>query len=289
MEKVRIIIWGINEKTDSVLDSLQNSHEVRIVMIAGQANYSNIIGIPIEDKSLDECFEICDYIIYCKDIEDENSCEEKLINADSIINNVKFDLLKYIELKKRNISIVSSSNWGKRVYQSLYLKNNSPFCDITIDSVSYIKMLQSFEKYMNMDLMYVCDSTIDSYVTGKLGDINIQFTREETFEAAKYKWNANKELFNWDNYLFEMDNFDNIEQLKMFLGIPKKEKLAFYHAFEDLLESNKSVVKLTPWTNNKIRKDYRWFDMYVEKTAFRDYLGIKPYDIINLLLGEENE
>lgn len=285
---MQIVLWGYNQKTDEVLDYLKSENRIDdVIYIAAKSLYYSLDGYPIKERSIQECINEADWVILCDNAPccNDKIKQDKLILADALLENVCFSFEQYLEFKKRRISIVSSSDWGKRVYESLYMKVNTPFVDVRIGSSDYILLLSDFENIMKQPLTRGGDSSVLNETFGYLGDrIKIEFPKAATFDDALKSWNENLKIFNWGDYFFEMDNFKNLEQLVQFRGLQKKEKIAFYQDGKQ-----EGALYLPQWDKQEIRKKYRWFDNYIARTAYRKFDGIKPYNVLEILLGGTND
>ncbi|WP_294240082.1 DUF1919 domain-containing protein [Pseudobutyrivibrio sp.] len=278
-----IILYGFTIKTDEVLYNLRKEigeGSVRVLYIVADAvcNFFDNYRIIKELNSND--IEKVDFIIECEQINEaiKEKYEDKIVSADVLIKNVKFNFLKYASIRKRKISIVSCSNWGKTVYDSLYIPYNTPFIGVQINSEEYLTLIENIDLYLNDELKFGSDNTITTCTYGKLRDINIYFPNDIKFVEAKKRWIHLLDRFNWNDYIFEMDNFLNERQLEEFKDINHSQKIAFYC-------ENGTDASLKAWSDQAIRRKYRWFDDYIVQTAYRKFDGVKPYNVLSLLEG----
>lgn len=285
---MQIVLWGFNQKTDEVLDYLKSENHIDdVIYIAARSLFYSIDGISIIERSIQECINEADWVILCDNTPycNDKIKQDKLILVEALLENVCFSFEQYLKFKKRRISIVSSSDWGKRVYESLYIKANTPFVDVRIASSDYLLLLSDFENTMKQPLTRGGDSSTLNDTFGFIGDrIKIEFPKASTFDDALKCWKEKLRIFNWDDYFFEMDNFKSYEQLVQFRGLQKKEKIAF---FQD--GKQEGSFYLPQWDRQEIRKKYRWFDNYIARTAYRKFDGIKPYNVLGILLGGTND
>lgn len=289
-----IILYGLTPITDRILEMCRKELE------EGKVVFKIVLHTDPLGKKLDGVIELCsekeafgseyDYVIICEENYEQGmrDIEKYKINADdfiypnAIIENVCFDLCQYIELRKRKVSIVCDTNWGGEIYRSLYIEYNSPFIDLKIDPNEYLKLISNLSYYMRCPLEKVADRSVTGVPKGRLDDVLISFPEEWSFDAAKQNWNERIKKFNSREYVIVMCGVENRQQLEKFLKLQIKNSYLFYPEYCD--EDN--VIYFKEWELQKVRKKYRWFELYLRRTAYRKFDSIKEYRILDILLED---
>lgn len=141
------------------------------------------------------------------------------------------------KLENKDFVIVSRNCWGGQIYQWLKLPYNTPFVGLFIYNPCYIKILENFDHYMNLELEFIEESKYSKYPTnypvGVLDDVEIHFKHYVDEAEAKDKWNRRRDRMfenkNLDNYYFSICSWRGLSDkvLKEFYDLPFKNKISF--------------------------------------------------------------
>ncbi len=153
-------------------------------------------------------------------------------------------------LKNNSFCIISNDCWGGELYAYFDVQYNTPFIGLYLMAPCYIKLLQNFEKYMQLDLNFIEKSKyeeVNSYKvnkhfpTAKLGDVEIQFLHYKSNEEAQDKWTRRKERMNLDRLFFKFDGQKDLADLtlmKEFDQLPFKNKICISQTKTSEVKSN---------------------------------------------------
>lgn len=157
------------------------------------------------------------------------------------IDTIKGNINK-IGLKNRTFSIVSNNCWGGQVYKKYNLPFNSPFIGLFIFCEDYLKLLENFKYYMNVDLIFIEASKskyseklkeykiFGTYPIGVIAEeIEIHFLHYKTEKEALKKWNKRKKRINYENLIIKISDKDlaTYELLKKFDKLNYENKICF--------------------------------------------------------------
>lgn len=137
---------------------------------------------------------------------------------------------KFLKLKNKNPTIISSNCNGEFIYYDMKLKFLSPTINLSFEMNDYVKMLENLEWYMNQKITPFEDDRFD-YPVGMLGDIEIRFNHYKSFDEGVKKWEERKQRINWNNlFIIAIDGDDcTYESIKKFDSLPFKNKVIFTH------------------------------------------------------------
>lgn len=153
-------------------------------------------------------------------------------------------------LKNNSFCIISNDCWGGELYAYFDVKYNTPFIGLYLMAPCYIKLLQNFEDYMQLDLNFIEKSKYEDvnayklnkqFPTATLGDIEIQFLHYKSNEEAKEKWTRRKERMNFDRLFFKFDgqkDLANLSLMKEFDDLPFKNKICISQTKTSEVKSN---------------------------------------------------
>ena len=185
-------------------------------------------------------------------------------------------------LTNTDFTLIANNCNGCVLLHELGLRFNSQFVDLSINGPDYVKYLQSFDVYNNMELSFVADSSVP-YPVGMLGDLRIDFVHYKSEEQAKNKWEERKKRINKDNMFVILTEQDECtpECVKAFDNLPFRNKVVFTRRnYSDV----KSSVFVRKYENNP-----RGVYMFLE---FENRLSIKRnydvFDFISWFNGETN-
>ncbi|MCR6640522.1 MAG: DUF1919 domain-containing protein [Sporocytophaga sp.] len=168
-------------------------------------------------------------------------------------------------LTHKHFTIVSDDNWGDELYKAFNLPKLTPFIGTHIYNKDFVKLADKFNYYINQKIKFIDLSESNhinefrhtygaQYPIGKLGDIEIHFTRFRSEEDALNSWEEGKNKIVWDHIYFKMDasyEGDNIHDINNFQKIPLKNKVCFlnYHDRNKLKElvNKESLILMDFW------------------------------------------
>jgi len=142
------------------------------------------------------------------------------------------------KLTKGEFAIISKNCWGGQLYQWLGLPYNTPFVGLFLFGPCYIKLLESFDAYLDKELTFVDRSKYETYLPEKypialLGDVEIHFQHYADEQEAKTKWDRRtarlKKIRDKDNLYFTIceRRLTTPAIVKRFHALPFKNKLSF--------------------------------------------------------------
>jgi uncharacterized protein (DUF1919 family) len=153
-------------------------------------------------------------------------------------------------LKNNSFCIISNDCWGGELYGYFDVQYNTPFIGLYLMAPCYIKLLQNFEDYMQLDLNFIEKSKYEDvnayklnkqFPTATLGDIEIQFLHYKSNEEAQEKWIRRKERMNLDRLFFKFDGQKDLADLalmKEFDKLPFKNKICISQTKTTEVKSN---------------------------------------------------
>lgn len=197
-----------------------------------------------------------------------------------------FDLTRWINVQKRNVSIVANNCWGGYTYNSLGLEFKSPFINMFILSEDYLKLLSNLEYYMKQPLTHVKDEFDQvlqrNYPVVALEDVKLHCNHYINFEQAAFYWNKRKERMNYENLLVEMI-IDTYEEMEAFIRLPYKHKVGF-----TILPCSEENIIYFPVKEEYLKLKYdgnHW--NFINHMAMRNSDEFRRYDILKLLNFED--
>lgn len=205
-----------------------------------------------------------------------------------IFNLPEFDFKRYLSVKEERVTIISDNCWGGMTYHALGMEFYSPFINLYVEKNDVIKLMQHLPDYINKPLEYVAQSYDKNrqaeYPVCKLGDVILYFNHYNSYDEAKVVWNRRKEKINWNNIFVKM-LLEDQEQLEGFRKISYRKI-----GFSKFSCEDRDVIDLS----NVVKSDYfcekyqgRFWEL-VNWQARSERVDLKHYDILKLLLGEED-
>lgn len=196
----------------------------------------------------------------------------------SILSTIKNQIITHEQKdnNNKNFVIVSNNCWGAEFYKHLNLPFNTPFVGLYIMATDYIKLLENFEQYLNMELVFTENSkwSAEKYAfpIGVLGDIEIHFMHYKSNEEALDKWNRRlermKQISDYSNFFFKICDRDggNAEILERFHKLPFSNKVSFgVHPF-----NNSNHIKIKEHENKMMVPD--GLKLYRIGYKYKDFL-----------------
>lgn len=205
-----------------------------------------------------------------------------------VLKQEKFDINKYMRIRKNPPTIFSNICWGGCTYHSLGLEFTSPLINMFESDSDYIKLLKNPKYYMEqkLDLQREGYNEVSklNYPIARCGDVELFFCHYSTFEEANECWERRKKRINWDNMLIMMCTEDE-KTAREFAQLEYEKKVCFV-PFETEDESliyvefrNKGEMKGVPFAQIVNRMSlgiWPYYDMFdlVEKGEFTKIVEI---------------
>ena len=234
------LIWGTGKVFTNELQSiryLEMTNQIRICGVTSNVTFfSTIAGYPFVTKEsitvdqYDVVFIMADGKIF-NEIRDEaikmGFCRDILVHH-RVIHVINNNLEKYMEIKKRNITIFSNNCWGGFAYHTLGLEFYSPLINMAVSELDYLKFLKEPKRYLDSDLEYIGnhEGKDVSFPLARCDDIILRFFHYESFDDAKRTWEKRKKRINW-NCIFAMFCTENIDFMKEFGRLDYENKICF--------------------------------------------------------------
>ncbi len=148
----------------------------------------------------------------------------------------------YLQLRRKNITIISNNCIAGYIYNNFGLKFLSPTINVQIKPDDFIKFCENLDSYISEEIIEVKNpddldfkalggGNID-FPVGKIKDITIYFQHYESFKCGVDKWNERKKRINHSQLFFILcDTYCNGKTVcdkkivNDFLSIPYKNKL----------------------------------------------------------------
>lgn len=153
-------------------------------------------------------------------------------------------------MKLKPYCIISNNCYGVDYYKQQQIPYNTPFVGLFLYPECYIRLLESFDTCMELELTYCMFSKYGKtiYPVGNLGkDIEIHFLHYKTFQEALDKWNRRKARMSLlSDCIIKMCDRDGFEKshAERFLQIPLKYKVLFVTKKNNFFPENYQVIQI---------------------------------------------
>lgn len=284
----RVLIWGCGLQYSQYINAIKYQEilgKIKVMGITGKdILYKYLDGyvfIPLDEIDL----ESIDYIVvtsekYYMDIYKKAvrlGFEESRIMQGKVFCLPYFDIENYANLLNSKVSIIANNCWGGAAYHTLGMRFLSPFINMFLHDVDYLRLLGNLRYYLKQKLQFVrMDYTpilARDYPVCRLDDVELHFNHYISMKEAERKWEERIERLNWNNLFIMMftedccsaEIFDHLSYDKKVCFVPFAS--SFQSAFYLQVASHKETQKVPFWE-------------IVNKTAsgcFHDY------DLIELL------
>lgn len=143
-----------------------------------------------------------------------------------------------MNLNNQSFSLITNNCMGGFMLHDLGLQFNSPFVNLWIKPMDFIKYLSDFEHYIYSDLVFIPSEF--EYPVALLDDITIYFAHYKSKEEAKQKWEERTVRINFDNLFVVLleSNDCRYEDLEAFDKIPIKNKKCFTYQLYPKIKSS---------------------------------------------------
>ena len=102
-----------------------------------------------------------------------------------------------MRLKKRDVSILCNNCVGAVMAHDLKMEFNSPFVNLWLYPMDFIKFCENISYYIGIDLVFVPSSEHQkNYPVARLGDVTIYFMHYHSEEDARSCWERRKKRIN---------------------------------------------------------------------------------------------
>lgn len=293
----KVVLWGTRTEYDYFrkwfeLEVLKGSIQINAIVLNESKLFKKIDGIDVVGVETLQFLD-CDYIIDMNQNAREKIIRiiellripfEKIIPA-RIFGQPFFDLERWLQVRARKVSIISSHCWGGYVYNSLGLKFQSPFINMYLDNQDFFKILEDLHGYMQHPLQFDREEYEDNlkrnYPVVRLDDAIIHFNHYLNYDEAVTIWERRKDRINYSNLFIEM-TAKTMEDIDRFLELPFENKVCF--TMISCNENNVISVK-NPYFQ-KMYEDRVWH--FAIATAMKSFTECKQYDLLKLLNKEKD-
>lgn len=193
-----------------------------------------------------------------------------------------FDLAKYIEVKKRHISIISRNCWAGLCYNYLGLQFRTPFINMFFSDRDFNKLMRKFDYYLTVPLEFKgmeFDKNLKrQYPVARLDDIYLYLNHYIDYEEAKVCYDRRKQRINKEDLIFiSQTTSKSVEE--EFCSMPYSRKVIFV-PYDSTLESSIRISHTEAEISNGIT-----LGMKANGVAN----GQNPlFDILSFLMGEKD-
>ena len=234
------LIWGSGKVFTNELQGiryLELTNQIKVSGITSNVDcFSTIAGYPYVPKDklqtdhYDIVFIMADGSVFNSIVAEAASrgFDEDILVHHRVIHIINNNLDKYLEIKKRHVTIFANKCWGGFTYHMLGLEFNSPLINMSVSENDYLKLLQSPQKYMQNELVYIgdCNTGSEPFPLARCGDITLRFDHYSSFEEAREKWEERKQRINWEN-VFLMFCTETMEYLTSFSKLRGRYSISF--------------------------------------------------------------
>lgn len=292
----RVLLWGAGIVYNQHLNTLKLYERVEQLQIIG------IVAESLKDVASLDSYTVYtkksvanleyDYLIIMneryfedilKEVLDLGVQNEKILSY-KLLEIPNLDFKEYLDIKKRNISIISNTCWGGVAYKHLGLECLSPFKNLFIKDFDYIKLLSDFRYYMELPLEF------DHYEVGvggsvpypvmRLGNVYVHCNHETEYETAIEKWERRKKKLNYNELYVEMYT-KKVEVAECFSELEGfKNKLCFVPFDTELeycmkLDSGKNLTEFWSTVINSVNAgtEYSLLDWLTGKESIQNRRG----------------
>lgn len=145
--------------------------------------------------------------------------------------------IRYLLLKKHDLSLVTNNCIGGKLAHDFGLRLNSPTVNLQMTPEDFVKFCYHLDVYLSMELQEVkqvdkvCSDKFKnvggdeiSFPVAKLGDIHLFLQHYDTFESAVECWKRRVSRLNKSNcYFILVTKYEgHIKAVNDFLVLPKK-------------------------------------------------------------------
>lgn len=222
---------------------------------------------------------------------------KKIVNKIlSYFNHKFFSFIHFLRLKVRkflfkkrvkllnnkSFTLISNNCNGGVLIHDLGLRFNSPFVNLYINTPDYIKYLENFNYYNNLEIIF-SDNTDKDYPVGKLGDLTIDFVHYKSNDEAKAKWEERSSRINQNNIFIMLTEQKDctLAHLKSFDNLPFDNKVVFTkHRYPNI----KSSVFIKKY-NNHPEGVFMFLD-FINRFSYKRNYDI--FDFISWFNGEKD-
>ena len=209
---------------------------------------------------------------------------EKIISADTIINYDGFDFMRYLDILRSKISIISDTCWGGMLSHSLNLQFKSPLVNTYVAPKDYLELISNIKYYFNCPLELYQDRNAFTPPIGILGDkVKIGLNHYVDFYEGQREWNKRVSRVNYDNILVQMSCFENEEQVIRFSENKESYKVGFCQKKIDL----PGVYYLCQYRDTYVQERMD-FTEYVQNIVKARPSVYRPINVFKMLLHEDD-
>lgn len=172
--------------------------------------------------------------------------------------------LKRLNLKNKNISIISNNCCGGVICHDLNIPFNSPTINTMIRPEEYIRFLKNLDYYLQQPVIKT-ENTDFPYPSGLIGDITVYFGHGISLDQDIENWNRRKLRIDKNNLFILMTDRDGCtyDTIKKFDSLVYPNKVILTHKqypeFDSAVyipgfEDNSQVGILTDWKPTRLMR-----------------------------------
>lgn len=272
---------------------------VSAVVTAKRAAFSSIDGFPcitIEEIEINSI----DYIIVAVEVGwrdviiqlNHLGIDTKRIIRSKAFFIPGFELDKYLNLKKNNVTIISNYCLGGHLYNDLGLECLSPTKNCFCRSDHYFRFIDNLKYFLGLDMSScetVCvdfEKEFASYAPKGIIDNQIEwhFNHDRSLKEAIENWNRRRKKVNFDNIVILMECHSEEDAYRL-SEVQGYRKLGLYYKPLDLSD----IVCAPLWNEPEIQIKYMWNWPTFANRFFTNKDGwVSPINWISFLNGEED-
>ncbi len=294
----QVIVWGSLSEYNSFargfdIEIQKGNMHIKAIVFHEEHLVHQLDGVPV--VTVEEISKIAfDYLIDMnqnnREVADQilnllQIPREKVVLA-RIFNYPQFDFKRWVQVRESNLSILCNNCWGGLTYHAMGLPFLSPFINLSLKDMDFIRLLHHFEEYINLPLEFVGQgrrTQAEHYPIMALGDVPLHFIHYDDVEEAETIWHRRRDRLNMDNTLIAM-LLQTPEAIEQFESLPYPYKIAF-----TALDCHEPDIVSMPTPNPAYYQtvyDHDWQVMM--DWAYYDGEICKVYDVLKLLHHEED-
>lgn len=196
------------------------------------------------------------------------------------------------KLRDDNFTIISNNCWGGTVYESYGIKKLSPTVGMFIMPADYLKFVSHLDYYLAQQLEFVDPnsskwketlqgkSNWETYLIGKLDDIELHMLHYHDEETARKKWESRVQRVNRQRLIFKFNDQNGAtrEHIEEFMDLPFKNKLCFVSSLEYKICKDVIFIKQPRKYSGggiKASREPVGKSKYIDLTAYINQVGVE--------------
>lgn len=277
MAKLKVYIYGAGKEYNvfsSYYSLLFEQIEILGIVTTKKQEFSSLDGIPcitLEEMHAD----IMDYVIVAveqwqeiRDLLIKKGVRCSQIIPSKVFKNPCFSLRDYLELKNKDVSIISNNCIGGMIYHELGMEFMSPTINIRCSGRDYLEFLKKYEFYLGQDMKVFRQAFEYPYNPANMGREQFYpkgiidnklvwwFVHSDNAETSVNEWNVRRKRVNLNNIVAIMLIMSD-EEAYEFDKLNIERKIGIY--YKDLQLD--SVIYCKEWDNNPqlwLENNFNW-------------------------------